>query len=172
MVCRANQTRTTGQTRCLLIFCIEKDPVARQIAMHMNPKTEYLPGITFPFDDGEQFTEDWLLQLPRGSVKLVLYAAPCVDFSKLRLLRNYAGKIPDPKVARPGLDGKHGALTRLSIQQWHMIQERHSPVMISENVPFQDMEDQWAEVETGWGVPAYVHNSATLHREKPSVGTQ
>ena len=87
----------------------------------------------------------------------------------LRLLRNYAGKIPDPKIAHPGLDGKHGALTRLSIQQWHMIQERHSPVMISENVPFQDMEDQWAEVETGWGVPAYVHNSAAnahTHRNR------
>ena len=42
-------------------------------------------------------------------------------------------------------------------------------VMISENVPFQDMEDQWAEVETGWGVPAYVHNSAAnahTHRNR------
>ena len=50
-----------------------------------------------------------------------------------------------------------------------MIQERHSPVMISENVPFQDMEDQWAEVEAGWGVPAYVHNSAAnahTHRNR------
>ena len=35
-------------------FAFEKDPVVRQIAMHMNPKTEHFPGITW-IDDAAQF---------------------------------------------------------------------------------------------------------------------
>ena len=50
----AEQTRLGLLDKLDAYFCIEKDPVARQIAMHMNPKTEYFPGITFPFDDVER----------------------------------------------------------------------------------------------------------------------
>lgn len=143
-------------------FAFEKDPIVRQIAMHMNPKTDFFPGITF-IDDVKAFDASWLSQFRKGAIKGCSFAPPCVDFSKLRLLRNFKGELPDPATARPGLNGPNGKLTRLSIKHWKMIQEAgHSPYLVAENVPFEDLDDgaQWAEVEEGWGVPAMVHNSA------------
>lgn len=150
-------------------FCFEKDPVVRQIAMHMNPPTDYFPGITFPMDDVGKITESWLEQIPRGAILAVTAAAPCVDFSKLRLLRNYKGVIPDPALARPGLDGKNGTLTRVAMGVWTTICKRHSPFLLSENVPFQDLAADWAEVQEGWGVTPVVINSAAhahTHRNR------
>ena len=141
-------------------YAFEKDPVVRQIAMHMNPPTDTFPGITW-VDDVSMFSESWLAQLRPGVIKGCCFAAPCVDFSKLRLLKNFKGEIPDPATARPGLNGPNGSLTRLSIRHLRMIREAgHDPILIAENVPFPDLEDQWAEVNAGWGVDAWTHNSS------------
>ena len=59
-----------------------------------------------------------------------------VDFSLMRLLRNYKGEIPDPIKARPGLNGPQGKLTRLCFWIWEAILQQHQPVLISENVPW------------------------------------
>lgn len=141
-------------------FAIETNEEARQIAMHMNPADEHFPGITYPMFKVEDFTEEWLLQLPKGSVIAVTFAAPCVDFSLMRLLRNYKGEIPDPVKARPGLDGPQGCLTRLSFRHWELITTYHVPTLIAENVPYLDLEDHWEESKSGWQSDPMLINSA------------
>ena len=121
-------------TKLDAFFAIEKCDDAKQISMHMNPESDYFPGITFPFDDVEDFTEEWLDRLPPNSIVGVTFGCPCVDFSLMRLLRNYKGEIPDPIKARPGLNGPQGRLTRLCFGIWDLILQRHQPVLISENV--------------------------------------
>ena len=141
-------------------FAIETDADARQIAMHMNPADEHFPGITYPMMKAEDFTEEWLLQIPKGTIIAVTFGAPCVDFSLMRLLRNYKGEIPDPVKARPGLDGPKGCLTRLAFRHWEMINKHHIPTLIAENVPYQDLEDQWEESKLGWQSEPVLINSA------------
>ena len=151
-------------TKLDAFFAVEKCGDAQQIAMHMNPESDHFPGITFPFDDVEDFSEEWLDRLPAGSIVGVTFGCPCVDFSLMRLLRNYKGEIPDPIKARPGLNGPQGKLTRLCFWIWEAILQQHQPVLISENVPYTDLEDQWDEAERGWQTPAQILNSANHAR--------
>ena len=63
------QAAEMGQIPILdAFFCIESGEDVRQMAMHMNPPSEFFPGITYPFDKVEDFTQEWLDQLPPGSI--------------------------------------------------------------------------------------------------------
>ena len=53
----ATQAAEMGQIPILdAFFCIESGEDVRQMAMHMNPPSEFFPGITYPFDKVEDFT--------------------------------------------------------------------------------------------------------------------
>ena len=97
----------------------------------------------------------------------------CNDMSKLRLLpdrEDYKGPPRTPgKDPRPGLDGKYGRTIRqcIKIIKWCLKHHPHCKFFM-ENVDFEDMPEDWAEVCEALGQPLIVdhENYSTTKRRR------
>ena len=153
---------------------VENDPTARKIAKHANPKTDIFPGINHEWQtDITKITEAHIKALPAGSVVGLIAGTPCGDFSKNRLLpstapyvearmkqaKNEGGKYVVTKFPRKGLNGKLGGLFRTAIQIWRWVKIHHpNATCFFENVVFNDMEDDWKEVNAALGEPLVINS--------------
>ena len=153
---------------------VENNPTARKIAKHANPKTDIFPGINHDWhQDITKITEADIQALPAGSVVGLIAGTPCGDFSKNRLLpstapyvearmkqaKNEGGKYVVTKFPRKGLSGKLGGLFRTAIQIWRWVKIHHPrATFFFENVVFNDMEDDWKEVNATLGEPLVINS--------------
>ena len=153
---------------------VEIDATARKIAQHANPKTDIFPGIDHGWhQDIKNITEADIAALPANSVAGFIAGTPCGDFSKNRLLpstaayvegrlkqaRDDGGKYIVTKFPRRGLNGKHGGLFRTAIQIWRWVKKHHpNATYFFENVVFNDMNDDWAEVNAALGEPLVINS--------------
>jgi site-specific DNA-cytosine methylase len=153
---------------------VENNLTARKIAKHANPKTDIFPGINHEWhQDISNITEADIAALPANSVVGLIAGTPCGDFSKNRLLPSTApyiearrkqakdkgGKYFVTKFPRKGLNGKQGGLFRTAIQIWRWVKIHHPhATCFFENVVFNDMEDDWKEVNATLGEPLVINS--------------
>ena len=109
-------------------------------------------------------TEEDICTMPRGTLKLFLAGPMCVDFCKLCLLpdrESYKGlktlcTLPGQDPC-PGLDGKYGVTFCVTNKIWGWVQKCHPECrFFIENVVFNDMKEDWAEVYDALGKPIIV----------------
>ena len=136
------------------IIAVEKSKTQRKIRDAVNPATDTFPGVEHGLNGSHDITlitEEDIRTMPRGTLKLFLAGPECVDVCKLRLLpdrASYKGpKTPPGQDPRHGLDGKYGMAFRVTIKIWDRVQKYHPKCkFFIENVVFDDMEEDWAEV--------------------------
>jgi site-specific DNA-cytosine methylase len=153
---------------------VENNETSRKIAAHANPKTDLFCGINHDWEtDITKITEAHIKAFPAGSVVGLIAGTPCGDFSKNRLLpstapyvearmkqaKNEGGKYVVTKFPRKGLNGKLGGLFRTAIQIWRWVKIHHpNATCFFENVVFNDMEDDWKEVNAALGEPIVINS--------------
>jgi len=163
-----------GVTDVTQYIGVENNPIAREIAKHANPKTDIFPGVNHEWhQDMSNITEADIAAFPANSVVGLIVGTPCGDFSKNRLLPSTApyiearkkqakdkgGKYFVTKFPRKGLNGKQGGLFRTAIQIWRWVKIHHPhATCFFENVVFNDMEDDWKEVNATLGEPLVINS--------------
>ena len=127
------------------------------------------------------------MQLSLPTLWWLLAGTPCGDFSKNRLLPSTApyiearrkqakdkgGKYFVTKFPRKGLNGKQGGLFRTAIQIWRWVKIHHPhATCFFENVVFNDMEDDWKEVNASLGEPLVINSMdySTTARNRALTG--
>ena len=136
---------------------VENNATKQLIANNMNPAHGNFPGIDHTWhEDIMNITEQDIIDLGAGNIKLLMFGPPCKDMSKLRLLPDRQGHRPkgDPRL---GLDGPTGRLFRQCI--WILsVVLKHNPdcEYFSENVCFRDLIEHWLEVCNALGDPAQI----------------
>ena len=156
------------------IIAVEKSKTARKVCDAANPATDTFPGVDHGLNgkhDITLITEEDIRTMPRGTLKLFLAGPMCVDFCKLRLLpdrESYKGpKTPPGQDPRPGLDGKYGMTFRVTIKIWGWVQKYHPECrFFIENVVFDDMKEDWAEVCDALGKPIIVCADEISHTKR------
>ena len=136
---------------------VENNAMKRLIANNVNPADAHFPGIDHSWHhDVMDITEQDIIDLGPGNIKMLMFGCPCKDMSKLRLLPDRQGRRPngDPRL---GLDGPTGRLFRQCI--WILsVVLKHNPdcEYFSENVCFRDLIEHWLEVCKALGDPAQI----------------
>ena len=136
---------------------VENNEVKQLIANNMNPAGDMFPGIDHSWHyDVMMITEQDIIDLGPGNIRILMFGPPCKDMSKLRLLpdrRGYRPKV-DPRL---GLAGPTGRLFRQCIWIWSVVL-KHNPECerFGENVCFRDMHEHWNEVCRALGQPAQI----------------
>ena len=135
---------------------VENNPTAVEVCKHANPPTTAFAGVDHGWlSDIEHVTEAAVVAL--GPIHLVAGGPPCQDFSKARLLRDFAGRLP-PTDPRLGLEGRTGRLFRIFIRVVGWVR-KHNPdcTFLCEcsdfGTPPGDMPKDYAEVCASLGTP-------------------
>jgi hypothetical protein len=146
---------------------VESNPSARKISALAHPKAGDFVGVDHTWNSDILFvTESDIADLGRNNIGFVGAGPPCEDFSKLRLLpARHAGDIR--KVPRPGLEGSKGALFRKFVVVLGWIRKYNPQVKyLVECVVFDDMVDDWNEVNTAIGVEPFIVDSCDVSYTK------
>ena len=160
----ATKTRALFYVEIDRIIAVEKSKAQRKICDAANPATDTFPRVEHGLNGSHDITfitEEDIRTMLRGTLKLLLAVPECVDFCKLRLLPDRAS-YKGPKTLpgqdpRPGLDGKYGMAFRVTIMIWGWVQKYHPECKFCiENVVFDDMKEDWAEVCDALGKPIIV----------------
>ena len=146
---------------------VENDPIAREIAKHANPMTSTFPGINHGWHkDVTNVTEADIAAFPTDSVVGLIAGTPCGDFTSQPSIIHHAltGCLEEAVKRRKkgppqGLNGKHGSLFRTAIQIWKWVKIHHPhATCFFENMVFDDMEDDWEEVNETLGKPLVINS--------------
>ena len=137
-----------------LVVAVEKDGTARMISKAVVANLGIDIEVYREIIDVYELTKENLKAF--GNITLFSGGPLCEDFSRKRLLPDFNGVKPigDP---RPGLNGPKGKTFRQTIKLWEMIQELNpDSKYFIENVVFDDMADDWKEVNRSLGEPIIV----------------
>ena len=132
---------------------VEIDPVKRAICDNVNPpNADKFGGVDHTWNtDVYDITRESIELLGVGNIAILDVAAPCKDFSPLKLLPSkFTGK---PGV-RPGMQGKHGQVLAkcLEIVAW-VVELNPKVEVFCENVCFDDMPHDWDIMNRVLGPP-------------------
>jgi hypothetical protein len=135
---------------------VELEQHARSVGQAANPRSPSFCGIDHNWhSDLLNITEQDIVDLGPGNVKLFIFGAPCEDMSKLRLINPHNKGNGDP---RPGLDGPKGCVFRhcIHVLKWVLL---HNPdcEYLAENVEFSGMPEHWDEVNKALGSPIIIN---------------
>ena len=136
------------------VICVEIDETAREVADFANPKTPTFPGIIHEFYDVNAMTPEWIRE-NANSITLVCISMPCKDMTTLTLQkpRNESDRRrQEAGQCRPGLDGNSGKLTRKALSIANTLSSLNPKItVIKENVAFEDLTEDWRDVEKSMG---------------------
>jgi len=174
MGCAFTALQAAGVINITRALAVEINPTARLISSYANPKTDYFPGVDHSWaHDVYAITQEMIAGYPQNAIVAVVGGPECSDFSKNRLLpstpafiasrqqqsRDQGGKFAKEHFPRQGLKGKKGSTFRQLIKIIGWVKKHHPDAYyLVENVVFQDMAEDWAEVCQSLGTPVIINS--------------
>ena len=143
-------------------LAVDPDDDAKRVFHNLNPSVEANhTWKTDVFDIGE---ED-IAALGWGYLQHLVAAPTCEDFSLMRLLRSKYKHAK--KKGRPGLAGEIGRVFRqvIKIRDWVLKYNPKCEVFI-ENLPFDDLTEDWREVCNALGEPTVLDAADVSHTRR------